>query len=80
MISGWHLNLAFWGGTALTVLICFLSGLRGLWLLIVTAASWFPISLSFTFLLNRVIPPPLEAYRPEDDLERKDSGSGLSLR
>jgi hypothetical protein len=67
------LRLTSLGGTVVTILLSFLLGERGFWLLVTIVVLWFPVSLLWTFLLNRVIPPPLEAYKPKDD-------PGLSLR
>jgi hypothetical protein len=81
MISRWHLNLAFWGGTVLTILLSFLLGVRGLRLFIAVIVLWFPVSLLCTFLLNRMIPPPLEAYvpkNPKGHKRPKDSDSQSS--
>jgi hypothetical protein len=79
MVSRWYFNLAVGGGTGLTVLLGFFLGLRGLRLLIGVVVLWFPIVLLCTFLLNRIIPPPLEGYKPRDEPPR-GSGPGLSLR
>jgi len=38
----WHLRLTSLGGTVLTILICFLIGLRGFRLLITIVVLWFP--------------------------------------
>ena len=63
MISPWHLRLTSVGGTVVTILLCVVLGLRGVRLLVAIVILWFPFSLLWTFLLNALVPPRLEAYR-----------------
>src|ERR1700677_4191395 len=65
MFSPWHLRLTSLGGTVVTTLFCLLLGLRGIRLLISIVILWFPLCLLWGVLLNALVPPRLEAYRPK---------------
>ena len=49
---------------AITPFICYLFGLRGLWLLLVSVVMWFPVFVGCLFVFYRIVPPKFEPYRP----------------
>ncbi len=51
---------------ALTLVLFLLLGVRGWRLALATALFWFPMCVIATFLLNRIIPPPLESFGGKD--------------
>ena len=77
-VKSWYANLGFWGGTALTWVACYLLGLRGTRLIVGGLIFWIPTLLLMTFVLNRIIPPPLTPLEPKD--KGGGAGSGLYIR
>jgi hypothetical protein len=59
-----YLNFAFCSAIGLTVLICFLLGFRGVWLLVAALLLWFPVDFVWMFLYVRLFPPKFEPYSP----------------
>ena len=80
MIAPWHLRITSLGGTVLTIFLCFILGIRGVRLLMAIVVLWFPISLIWTLLLNRLIPPRLVECKAKNDPGPRGSGSGLCIR
>lgn len=48
---------------AIAICICYLFGLKRLWLLVASVIIWFPIGVVWMFVFYRIVPPRLEPYR-----------------
>ncbi len=68
-------SVVAWSTIGLTLIFFYMLGLRGLRLIVATVVMWFPVLIVSTFLLDHIVPPRLEAYKPKDG-----SGSTLFLR
>jgi DNA-directed RNA polymerase subunit RPC12/RpoP len=79
-ISRAYGNIITWGAMVLSLVFFSLLGLRGFRLFIAVIVMWFPVLLILTGLFNHIFTPPLESYKPKDDLGPKGSGSNLFLR
>jgi hypothetical protein len=61
-----HVQAHFWGTFIVCGLGLYLFGLRGYTLLLATGAVWLPALLLDMFLVWRLFPAPIRAYRGED--------------
>src|SRR5580698_4098860 len=52
-------------GLCLTVIICYLLGLSGMWFAVATVLLWFPIFVVVGHIIGRVIPPRFETFDPQ---------------
>jgi hypothetical protein len=68
MVSNWYDTLGGGVGTIANWILCYLLGMRGWALLVGGIVLWFPIVMLCVFLLDRIVPPPLEAYKPRGKL------------
>jgi hypothetical protein len=73
-ISHWYLRFASWSALGIACLLCFMFGLRAIQFAIVLLISVYPIYVVFRFLLNLVVPTPLERF-PHEDSKTIDSSS-----
>jgi hypothetical protein len=81
-ISRTYGNIVFWGAGGLTLLFFLALGLRGIQLFVATLVMFVPILLILTFLPNRIMPLPLEAYQPKtvtEPAKHADSGTHLDI-
>jgi hypothetical protein len=60
--SRWYLNLVFWSAVGLTLIICFLLGLRGFHFFLAFIVLWFPVDFLWMFAYVRLFPPRFEPY------------------
>jgi hypothetical protein len=65
-LARWYLHLTSASALALTLVVCFLFGLRGLWLIVATVLLWFPIDVVWNHFFARVFPPRFERHPPDD--------------
>jgi hypothetical protein len=59
-------NLVAWGSMGLTLTILALLGLRGLRLFVATVVMWFPLLLLCVIVFDRLLPPRLVPFQPEE--------------
>jgi hypothetical protein len=65
-------------GLCITLAICYVLGLSPAWFAAATVLLWFPIFVTWGFILGRIVPPRFEAYKPQDSCESKFLSLGLS--
>jgi hypothetical protein len=56
----------------IAICICYLFGLRWLWLLFASLIMWFPVYLACMFVFTRIVPPQFELYDPYPSSSFKD--------
>jgi len=61
-------NIGGLAALAIAICICYLFGLRGLWLLVASVIIWFPVGVVWMFVFYRIVPPRFEPYRPPSPL------------
>jgi hypothetical protein len=61
-----QLHLSGFIALCVALLVLYLLGLRGIWLVVTTVLVWFPVYVAWDFVFTRIVPPRFEAYVPKD--------------